>query len=90
MKPLIDSAAIIKRLGVSRRTFQRMVVNDQTFPIRWIGGKWRADPDELEDWIKNQPTTLAQKREMEREQPTAKPRRGRPPLSGTFPRSVAK
>ncbi len=77
---MIGVPEIAKRLNMSTRNVHRIIRRDATFPVHKPGGygNWKADPDEIEEWIR--------KKSNLRTEPTAKPRIGRPPLSGTRPR----
>jgi len=54
MKPLWDSTQVREYLGISYRKFIDLT-HDPSFPARKVRGRWRVDPEELEEWFKNQP-----------------------------------
>jgi excisionase family DNA binding protein len=69
-------------LNIDRSTFYRLINKDPGFPAYKIGGVWRIDTTELEDWKHNQKARATAKDQG----PTViKKRLGRPPLSGTRP-----
>lgn len=72
MKPLLISDQICEYLGISYRRFLQYTQEDPTFPAWKVGGKWKVDPDELLDWVKNQPGCGEQNKVIQM------PRRGRP------------
>jgi hypothetical protein len=74
-------------LHYSTRQMHKIIRTDPTFPARRLGGKghFRINPTELEAWRKNQPTWIEA-----RVAEVATKRKGRPTLSGTFPRAIAK
>lgn len=82
MKKLLEGKEVQELLGIHQNTMYRLQQKDPTFPIRKICGKWKADPDELEAWVKSQNTFT-----QERQEPI---RRGRPCLSGTSPKRAAR
>lgn len=51
-QPLMKPPEIMEYLGVSRRTFQKLV-NEPDTPIFKIGGSWRANSEDLEAWVKS-------------------------------------
>jgi len=67
MKKLLSVEEVLDLLGdVHLNTFYRLCQRDETFPARKIAGKYKVHPDELEAWIKNQPTFIEGKtREQE-------------------------
>ena len=80
MDALLTLPEAAEYLRYSTKQVHRLIRSDKTFPAHRIGGKghYRFFPDELEAWVKGQPTLL----EIE----ASKPLRGRPCLSGTSPR----
>jgi hypothetical protein len=55
MKPLLNSDQICEYLNISYGRFLHYTREDSTFPARKLGGEWKADPDELQEWFKSQP-----------------------------------
>lgn len=81
MKALLGVPEIAERLNMSTRNVHRIIRLDPSFPAHKPGGfgHWKADPEELEKWIRK-------KTDFQTDNRVTKPRRGRPPLSGTSPR----
>jgi hypothetical protein len=77
---------IITYLDIDYSTFLNIIHDDVTCPVRKVGGQWKADPAELKEWFRSQgkQTNTGNVVEINRS------RRGRPPLSGTSPRTKAK
>lgn len=86
MEPLWDSKKITEYLGIDYKTYLKIIREDQAFPARKVGGSWKADPEELRDWFRDQGKQVNNGNVVE----INKPLRGRPPLSGTRPRTKAK
>lgn len=47
---LLETREICRVLGISRPTFQRMIVRGE-LPVRKIGRKWKITPTALRDFI---------------------------------------
>ncbi len=86
MEPLWDINQVCEYLVISTKTFTRITINDPTFPARKIRGLWRCDKDQLKLWVEAQRSTPDRRNVIE----ITKPRRGRPPLSGTSPKAKVK
>jgi predicted DNA-binding transcriptional regulator AlpA len=86
MQPLMETDAIFAYLGIGQTTFYRIIAEDDTFPVRKIRGRWKADPEELKEWFRNQRSTPDHRNVVE----ITRPRRGRPPLSRTSPKRQVK
>ena len=52
MKALLNTREICEYLRISRSQFYRMVRENCSFPVYQVGGRWKADPDDLEEWVK--------------------------------------
>jgi excisionase family DNA binding protein len=48
---LLTTAAAAVRLGISLRSFQRMLASDDPPPIERLGAAVRFHPDDLDEWI---------------------------------------
>jgi DNA binding domain, excisionase family len=83
MEQLLTLSEAAEYLQYSTRQIHRLIRSDPTFPAHRIGGKghFRFFPNELEEWVKSQPTWL---------EVNSIPRRGRPCLSGTRPRVIVR
>lgn len=52
---LIGTKEICDILGIAdQRTLATMTRTIPGFPVRKLGGRYKADPDELENWFHNQ------------------------------------
>jgi excisionase family DNA binding protein len=49
-RPLIDLAAVARRLGVNQRHIRRLVAERRIPFVKW-GHLLRFDPDEIEAWV---------------------------------------
>lgn len=78
MKKLLTVNEVLDLLGIHENTFYKLCRRDPTFPARKIAGRYKADPDELEAWVKAQPTFNQEQEQKLRE--IAK-RPGRTPTS---------
>ncbi len=89
MKPLLSLPEAAQRLNLSTRHVHRLIREDSTFPARRIGqnGHWKIDGNDLEEWIKSQPTWTDSRNAVVE---ITRPRRGRPPLSRTSPKRQVK
>lgn len=88
MEPLMEMDQILSYLGIGQTTFYRILAEDETFPVHKVRGKWKSIPEELRDWFKGQRSkpdhyNYSTSNIVE----IKKPRRGRPPLSRTSPRT---
>lgn len=81
LKPLLNRKQVCEYLGICNDTFTLLTQRDDTFPARKVLGSWRCDSEELETWFK------AQRNTPDHHNVVAMPRRGRPPLSGTRPKT---
>ena len=86
MDHLWDSNKINTYFGFNYNTFLKLIRDDETFPVRKVMGQWKADPQELQEWFRNQGKQTNNRNVVE----ISRPRRGRPPMSGTRPRENAK
>lgn len=82
MEPLMETDEIFAYLGICQTTFYRLIAEDDTFPVHKIRGRWKADPEELKEWFRNQRSTPDHRNVVE----TTRPRRGRPPTRRTSTR----
>lgn len=80
MKKLLNVNEILDILGIHENTLYKLCQRDETFPVRKIAGRYKADPDELEAWYKAQPTFI-QEHEQKLMQIAKRP--GRTPISVT-------
>lgn len=55
IKPLLEKKAICTYLGICDTTFLKYIQEDPTFPVRMIGGKWKARLENLQEWYEKQP-----------------------------------
>lgn len=78
MKSLLNSEQICQYLNISYGRFLRYTREDSAFPARKLGGEWKADPDELQEWFKSQPGCG---RETNVVQMVQRRKPGRPPRS---------
>ncbi|MEN6325833.1 MAG: hypothetical protein ABFD18_06465 [Syntrophomonas sp.] len=53
---LINFKQICEALDIGSTRLKQYIREDPTFPVRKIGGEWKSDPEELRDWVRNQPT----------------------------------
>ncbi len=86
MQPLMETDEIFAYLGICQTTFYEIIKEDSSFPVRKIRGRWKADPEELKEWFRNQRSTPDHRNVVE----INRPRRGRPPLSRTSPKRQVK
>ncbi len=54
IEKLLTSQEICDILAISYRRFLRYVHEDDTFPVRKIGGTWKVFPSDLRNWVDNQ------------------------------------
>jgi len=53
MKTLLNTPEICDYLRISRSQFYRLVRENPSFPVWRVGGRWKADPEDLECWVKS-------------------------------------
>ena len=51
LQPLMETDEIFAYLGIGQTTFYRIMAEDDTFPVRKIRGRWKADPEELAELL---------------------------------------
>ncbi len=56
---LIGTKEICEMFGVDIKTLSVLARTTPGFPVRKLGGRWKADPEELREWWRDRPTVQA-------------------------------